>query len=109
MVVGKSLQGVFSQLGATLLLLALFFTGVTLLTGLSWLKLMDTLGFHTLRFMPVLEKYVLHQFTPWLLNRLKRLGLMIRRALLFWFMFECRSGSAKMGGFSRASTKSLGI
>ncbi len=64
MLVGKSLQSIFSQLGATLLLLALFFTGVTLLTGLSWLKLMDFLGFHTLRLMPVVEKYVGQQIFP---------------------------------------------
>ncbi len=64
MLVGKSLQSIFSQLGATLLLLALFFTGVTLLTGLSWLKLMDFLGFHTLRLMPVVEKYVGQQVFP---------------------------------------------
>lgn len=77
MVVGKSLQGVFSQLGATLLLLALFFTGVTLLTGLSWLKLMDTLGLHTLRFMPIVEKYFAQQFLPWLLKYLERGWLFI--------------------------------
>jgi S-DNA-T family DNA segregation ATPase FtsK/SpoIIIE len=54
-IVGQSLQSVFSHLGATLLLLAVFLTGVTLLTGLSWMKLMDFLGFHTLRFLPVLQ------------------------------------------------------
>ena len=34
----------FNQLGAALLLLAMFFSGITLLTNLSWLKLMDTTG-----------------------------------------------------------------
>ncbi|MBI1421829.1 MAG: cell division protein FtsK [Gammaproteobacteria bacterium] len=39
----------FSELGATLLLLALFFSGFTLFTNLSWLKLMDVVGGATLR------------------------------------------------------------
>ena len=38
----------FNQLGATLLLLALFFSGFTLFTNLSWLKLMDLVGGITL-------------------------------------------------------------
>ncbi|MDD2814720.1 MAG: DNA translocase FtsK 4TM domain-containing protein [Thiotrichaceae bacterium] len=63
--VGQSLQSVFSHLGATLLLLAVFLTGVTLLTGLSWMKLMDFLGFHTLRLMPVLERFLGERFFPW--------------------------------------------
>ncbi len=83
-VVGKGLQGVFSQLGATLLLLALFFTGVTLLTGMSWLKLMDTLGLHTLRLMPVVEKHFAQQFLPWLLKHLD----------LFWRWFIAFLGAA---------------
>jgi len=39
----------FSLVGATLFLLTLFLAGVTLTTGLSWLKLMDQLGEITLR------------------------------------------------------------
>ncbi len=42
--VGENLAGLFSPLGATLFLLALFLTGVTLFTGLSWLSVMDTTG-----------------------------------------------------------------
>ena len=38
----------FNHLGATLLLLALFFSGFTLFTNLSWLKLMDVVGGITL-------------------------------------------------------------
>ncbi len=49
--VGPWLVGVFSFLGATLFLLALFLAGVTLATGLSWLRLMDTLGRATLSFI----------------------------------------------------------
>lgn len=48
-VVGRGLVGAFSFLGGTLFLLALFLTGVTLFTGLSWLRLMDGVGDWTLR------------------------------------------------------------
>lgn len=40
----KSLGG----LGSTLLLLAIFITGLTLYTGISWIKLMDYIGYLTL-------------------------------------------------------------
>ena len=44
----KMVQG-FNIIGATLLLLSVFFAGVTLFTHLSWLKLMDTTGAYTLK------------------------------------------------------------
>lgn len=44
---GKMEQG-FNIIGATLLLLSIFFAGVTLFTHLSWLWLMDTTGAYTL-------------------------------------------------------------
>ncbi len=47
-VVGGGLANAFNFLGATLFLLALFLTGVTLFTGLSWLWLMDETGARTL-------------------------------------------------------------
>jgi S-DNA-T family DNA segregation ATPase FtsK/SpoIIIE len=47
-VVGSGLAKAFSFLGATLFLLALFLTGVTLFTGLSWFWLMDITGARTL-------------------------------------------------------------
>ncbi|MDE2088991.1 MAG: DNA translocase FtsK 4TM domain-containing protein [Gammaproteobacteria bacterium] len=46
--VSSTLVGVVSDLGAMLFMLALFLTGVTLFTGLSWLGLMDALGRLTL-------------------------------------------------------------
>lgn len=70
--VGKTLVSVFDRLGATLILLAVFFTGVTLLTGLSWLKLMDTLGLHTLRYLPLVEKYASRNLFPWLRKQAKQ-------------------------------------
>ncbi len=42
--VGRGALGIFGGVGATLLLLAGLLTGITLFTGLSWLKLMDKLG-----------------------------------------------------------------
>ncbi|KPJ91685.1 MAG: hypothetical protein AMJ55_11280 [Gammaproteobacteria bacterium SG8_15] len=47
-VVGFGLTGVFSFLGGTLLLVALFLTGVTLFTNLSWFRVMDETGRLTL-------------------------------------------------------------
>ncbi|RCX31946.1 DNA translocase FtsK [Thioalbus denitrificans] len=47
-VVGGGLHAVFNFMGSTLLLLALFLTGVTLFTGLSWFGLMDAVGRFTL-------------------------------------------------------------
>jgi S-DNA-T family DNA segregation ATPase FtsK/SpoIIIE len=46
--VGNSLAALFSFMGATLFLLALFLSGVTLFTGLSWLSVMDWTGRMTL-------------------------------------------------------------
>ncbi|SCZ59152.1 DNA translocase FtsK [Thiohalomonas denitrificans] len=48
-VVGRGLAGVVSFLGATLFLLALFLSGATLFTGISWLRVMDATGALTLR------------------------------------------------------------
>jgi S-DNA-T family DNA segregation ATPase FtsK/SpoIIIE len=47
-IVGGTLAGAVSFTGATLFLLALFLAGVTLFTGLSWLRLMDETGRLTL-------------------------------------------------------------
>ena len=47
-VIGNGLVEVVSPVGATLFLLALFLTGVTLFTGISWLVVMDFIGKYTL-------------------------------------------------------------
>ena len=47
-VVGNGLQAILSRLGATLLLLALFLSGFSLFTGLSWLTIIDATGYWTL-------------------------------------------------------------
>ena len=46
--IGDNLSEAFSPLGATVFLLALFLTGFTLFTGLSWLTVMDATGRYTL-------------------------------------------------------------
>lgn len=62
--VGNSLKNIISSLGATLFLMVMFFLGITLLTGLSWLKLMDVLGFHTLRILPIIGKTFSNRLIP---------------------------------------------
>ena len=47
-IVGTGLAGVVNPVGGTLFLLALFLTGVTLFTGLSWLDVMDVTGRYTI-------------------------------------------------------------
>jgi len=46
--VGEGLEQLFSATGATIFLLAMFLTGVTFFTGLSWLSVMDWTGKMTL-------------------------------------------------------------
>ncbi len=79
--IGDGLVSIVDRLGATLILLTLFFTGITLLTGLSWLKLMDTLGYHTLERWPTVKKYMSTQFLPWLIEYLKQ-GVQMTKNLL---------------------------
>ena len=47
---GNGFVLVFSFVGATLLLLALFFAGITIFSSFSWLWLLDFTGKHTLKF-----------------------------------------------------------
>lgn len=42
--IGPGLQSILNQVGTSLILLAGFLTGVTLFTGVSWLRLMDYIG-----------------------------------------------------------------
>ncbi len=51
------LVSIFSQTGSTLLLLALFLSGFTLFTGVSWLQVMDLLGGVTLKLVAWLMKF----------------------------------------------------
>ncbi len=56
-VIASGLVDVVSPVGATLFLLALFLTGVTLFTGISWLSVMDFIGRHTLTAADYLYDY----------------------------------------------------
>lgn len=42
--IGGGMLNVFNDIGATLILLMMFLIGMTLFTGLSWLRLMDSVG-----------------------------------------------------------------
>ncbi len=53
---GKWMEQSFNIIGATLLLLSIFFAGVTLFTHLSWLRLIDTTGAYTLKFIDVFKQ-----------------------------------------------------
>ncbi len=70
-VVGMGLSKPFSTVGAALFLIALFFTGVSLFTGLSWVKLMDATGRVTLDLVGrVTDQW--HRFQDYLAGRRAR-------------------------------------
>ncbi len=68
-VISVQLVRIFSFLGATLFLLALFLTGVTLATGLSWLWLIDTVGRLVLTLLGYLRPLWLRLREYWLGRR----------------------------------------
>ncbi|SEH07261.1 DNA translocase FtsK [Candidatus Venteria ishoeyi] len=71
--IGNGLKDMISSLGATLLLLVLFFTGITLLTGMSWVRLMDKLGAYTLHYLPIMRQYLAEVVLPLISNYLSQL------------------------------------
>lgn len=71
-VIGSGLVAPFSFLGATLFLLALFLTGVTLFTGLSWLWLMDVVGRLSLEFASLTRGWVGVMREKWAAYKLKK-------------------------------------
>lgn len=56
--ISELLRGLFAFQGATLLLFCAFLIGVTLSTGLSWLGLMDKLGFFALTIFNTIKDYI---------------------------------------------------
>ncbi len=58
--VGQMMEGAFNIMGATLLLLALFLSGVTLFVNLSWIKLIDATGALTLLLVGKLFHLLMH-------------------------------------------------
>ncbi len=71
-VIGSGLVASFSFLGATLFLLALFLTGVTLFTGLSWLWLMDVVGRLSLEFASLARCWVGAMREKWAAHKVKK-------------------------------------
>ncbi len=76
--VGRQMEGAFNLIGATLLLLALFLSGMTLFVNLSWIKLIDATGSLTLlladslaRLFLIVRAGLLKMFEVWLARRQK--------------------------------------
>ena len=65
---GNGFVSVFSFVGATLLLLALFFAGITIFSGFSWLWLLDFTGKHTIRF----SSWAWQHFSEWRENYISK-------------------------------------
>jgi len=70
--VGHAMEGAFSFIGATILLLALFLSGFTLFTNLSWLRLMDLTGALTLGALDWLRARLLGLREAWQSRRAKK-------------------------------------
>ena len=98
-VVGAVTYTTFGELGGVLLMVAVFFTGVTLFTGLSWLWLMDTVGGYALRASYVIRAGYDRLLDYWcgLLAKRERVALVKRT--------PCATKSARRRGLSRASWK----
>lgn len=60
-VTGFSMQHIFNSIGAALILLALFLSGVTLFTGWSWLSLADVIGKKVLDSLDLLRKRIVEK------------------------------------------------
>ena len=71
-IVGSGLAGIVNPIGGTLFLLALFLTGVTLFTGLSWLEVMDVTGRYTIAAGGYLYGLGQQVRERWLARRLER-------------------------------------
>ena len=70
--VGSGLAGIINPLGSTLFLLALFLTGITLFTGISWLDVMDWTGRHTIAAAVFLHGLGVAARERWLAGRHKQ-------------------------------------
>ena len=70
--VGSGFADIVNPLGGTLFLLALFLTGVTLFTGLSWLEVMDVTGRYTIALAQCLHRLGLQAWERWLAGWVKQ-------------------------------------
>ncbi len=80
-VASKAMMPVFNEIGTTLILFALFLIGITLFTGLSWFKLLESIG------------KAVSKFTPWLFDEIRR--------LFFTQALAPSSSAGKEGGDAR--------
>ncbi|MFV2061054.1 MAG: DNA translocase FtsK [Gammaproteobacteria bacterium] len=64
-IVGSFMQQRFFFLGSTLLLLALFLTGITMFTSLSWFKLMDATGGLVLKTISMIRNFIFESYNRW--------------------------------------------
>ena len=71
-VVGQGLAGLFNFVGATLLLIALFLSGVTLFTGLSWVWLADETGKMTLEFIELSRVWIGESREKWQIYKTRK-------------------------------------
>lgn len=69
---GSKMEQAFSIIGATILLLALFFAGITLFTHLSWLWLMDTTGGYTLKGLGYIKRIFLNLYAVYTTYQAKK-------------------------------------
>ena len=61
-ILGGKMEEGFNVIGATLLLLSIFFAGVTLFTHLSWLWLIDSIGAYTLKALDAVKQGALYLY-----------------------------------------------
>lgn len=71
-ILGKRMEQDFNIIGATLLLLSIFFAGVTLFTHLSWLWLMDTTGAYTIKGLNFIKQGFVHVYGVYETHKMKK-------------------------------------
>ena len=71
-ILGERMEHSFSVIGATLLLLSIFFAGVTLFTHLSWLWLMDTTGIYTLKGLDFIKQLFIKSYEIYSTRQMKK-------------------------------------
>ncbi len=62
----------FGRLGATVLMMALLLVGISLLTGLSWLRLLDRLGIGAMACIGYFQRGYQHGLIQWRLRQARR-------------------------------------
>ena len=71
-ILGGRMEHGFNVIGATLLLLSIFFAGVTLFTHLSWLWLIDTTGAYTLKTFDSIKQVFIKSYEIYTTRQMKK-------------------------------------